>query len=255
MRIAVLDVDGTLIAGTLAGPLPAMLAEAGLAPEDRLGLLRRAQVASDAEDALAVARMNELFAAMLTDVPCRAVSTVTARLWQRQRARLFAFTRPLAAALKEAGYVPLLISGGPQEMVAHLAGELGVPLFRGTRFETADGLYTGRVAAAVVGGKDGAAQDLVGDERIDWPGSLAVGNSLGDVSSLSRVGRPVLFEPTPALRLLARHRSWPVCDRTSLLTHLRDQAALTVPCRPRPATCRQLTARWRRCRWPARSGY
>src|SRR5689334_22680687 len=129
MRIAVLDVDGTLIAGTLAGPLPAMLAEAGLAPGDRLGLLRRAQVASDPQDPRAAARMNELFAAMLTDVPCRAVSAVMADLWQRQRERLFDFTRPLVTTLKEAGYVPLLISGGPQEMVAHLAGELGVPLF------------------------------------------------------------------------------------------------------------------------------
>ncbi|MEH0547521.1 haloacid dehalogenase-like hydrolase [Streptomyces sp. B21-105] len=234
MRIAVLDVDGTLIAGTLAGPLPGMLAEAGLVPRDRLARLRRAQTDSDAEDVQAAARLHELFAAMLTDVPCRAVSTTMADLWQRQRERLFDFTRPLITALKEAGCVPVLISGGPQEMVAHLAGELGVPLFRGTRLDTADGLYTGRVAATVCGGKDAAAQDLVGEERIDWPGSLAVGNSLGDVSSLSQVGRPVVFEPTPALRLLARHRSWPVCDRTSLLTHLRDQAALPVP-PPRPA--------------------
>ncbi|WP_326778994.1 haloacid dehalogenase-like hydrolase [Streptomyces sp. NBC_01445] len=228
MRIAVLDVDGTLIAGTLAGPLPTMLAEAGLAPRDRLTRLRQAQMTSHAENLEAAARMTELFAAMLTDVPCQAVSAVTARLWQRQRARLFAFARPLAAALKESGYVPLLISGGPQEMVAHLACELGVTLFRGTQFEVTDGLFTGRVASAVADGKDRAAQDLVGAEAIDWAGSLAVGNSLGDVSSLSRVGRPVAFEPSPALRSLARHRSWPVCDRTSLLTHLRDQAALPV---------------------------
>ena len=133
--------------------------------------------------------------------------------------------------------MPLLISGGPQEMVAHLAGELGVALFRGTQCEAADGLFTGRVASMVADGKDAVAQDLVGEARIDWPGSLAVGNSLGDLSSLSRVGRPVAFEPTPALRLLARHRSWTVCDRTSLLAHLRDQAALHVPL---PARAREV---------------
>ena len=153
MRIAVLDVDGTLIAGTLAGPLPAMLAEADLVPRDRLARLRRAQAALDAEDPQAAARMHELFAAMLTDVPCRAVSAVVADLWQRQRKRLFDFTRPLGTALKEAGYVPLLISGGPQEMVAHLAGELGVTLFRGTQCEAADGLFTGRVASMVADGR------------------------------------------------------------------------------------------------------
>lgn len=237
MRIAVLDVDGTLIAGTLAGPLPAMLAEAGLVPQDRLARLRRTQTALDAQDPQAAARMHELFAAMLTDVPCRAVSAVVADLWQRQRERLFDFTRPLVTALKEAGYVPLLISGGPQEMVAHLAGELGVALFRGTQCEAADGLFTGRVASTVTDGKDAVAQNLVGEARIDWPGSLAMGNSLGDLSSLSRVGRPVAFEPTPALRLLARHRSWTVCDRTSLLPHLRDQAALRVPL---PARAREV---------------
>ncbi|MFI5674896.1 haloacid dehalogenase-like hydrolase [Streptomyces cellulosae] len=227
MRIAVLDVDGTLIAGTLAGPLPTMLAEARLVPRDRLERLRRAQSAANAEDPRAAARMNELFASMLTDVACRAVSAVTARLWARQRARLFTFAKPLVAMLKDAGHVPLLISGGPQELVAHLAAELDVTLFRGTQFEAADGLFTGRVAWAVADGKDRAAQDLTGT-RIDWPGSLAVGNSLGDVSSLSRVGRPVVFEPSPALRALAARRSWPVCDRTSLLTHLRDQAALPM---------------------------
>ncbi|MEJ8632259.1 hypothetical protein [Streptomyces sp. MS2.AVA.5] len=104
MHIAVLDVDGTLIAGTLAGPLPTMLAEEGLVPRDRLERLRRAQLTLDAEEPQAAARLNELFAAMLTDVPCRAVSVVTARLWQRQRERLFAFARPLTATLREAGY-------------------------------------------------------------------------------------------------------------------------------------------------------
>ncbi|WP_328863073.1 haloacid dehalogenase-like hydrolase [Streptomyces sp. NBC_00306] len=234
MHIAVLDVDGTLIAGTLAGPLPTMLAEEGLVPRDRLERLRRAQLTLDAEEPQAAARLNELFAAMLTDVPCRAVSVVTARLWQRQRERLFAFARPLTATLREAGYVPLLISGGPQEMLAHLARELGVTLYRGTQFEAVDGLFTGRVASTVAGGKDRAAQDLVGAGHIDWPGSLAVGNSLGDVSSLSRAGRPVAFEPSPALRMLARHHSWPVCDRTSLHTYLRDQATLP-PSPPAPA--------------------
>ena len=83
----------------LAGPLPAMLAEAGLVPPDRLARLRRAQMSSDAEDPQAATHSNTLVAAMLTDVPCRAVSAVTARLWQRQRERLFAFARPLAAVL------------------------------------------------------------------------------------------------------------------------------------------------------------
>ncbi|MGM1058408.1 HAD family hydrolase [Saccharothrix sp. Mg75] len=160
IRVAVLDVDGTLV----EAPLPAMSADAGLAARDRLTLLRWASATGEPEDSVVAGRLHGLFAAMLTGVACRAVSAVAARMWSRQRRRVFPFAAPLVVALKDAGYLPALISGGPEELAACLAVELGVELFRGTRFETADGPYTGRVASWVLATKDAMAAR-------SWPGA------------------------------------------------------------------------------------
>lgn len=229
MRVAVLDVDGTLIAGPLGGPLPGMLADEGLAPADRLAALRGAMASTDAEDGNGARRQQELFAAMLTDVPCRQVAAVVERVWRRRRERLFPFVRPLVAALRGAGFVPMLVSGGPHDLVAHLAAELEVDLFASTRYEAAEGLFTGRLGATIVGAKDQVVQALAGRQAIDWPGSLAMGNSLGDAQVLARAGRAVAFEPSLSLRALADERGWLVCDRTDLLDRLRDTSTLPAP--------------------------
>lgn len=202
------------------------LDEAGLVAADRMDRLTRHLAASDPEDADAARHATALFAAMLTDVPVRAVAAVLDEVWARQRTRVFDFAGPLVAALTSSGYVPMLISGGPQDLVARLAAELGVERFRGVSFEAAEGLYTGSLATPSPVGKQDAAVGLAGGDRIEWSRSLAVGDSLGDASVLRVVGAPVAFEPSPALRRLAGQQGWSVCDRHSLLSLMRDREGL-----------------------------
>lgn len=228
MRIAALDVDGTLVPGALADSLPTMLLDAGLVARDRWNHLQDFRSRTEPEGFPIATRANELFAALLTDVPCRAVSALMLELWRTQRERVFPFVRPMIAALRKAGYMPLLISGGPEEMVGHLAAELGIDHFRGTRFRVEDNLYTGKLASTVVGVKDEVALDLAG-EPVAWSLSLALGNSLGDVELFKRVGQPVTFEPSPALLDLARTNAWPVADRHDLPSVLRDRFAIPMP--------------------------
>jgi phosphoserine phosphatase len=165
---------------------------------------------------------------MLTDVPCRAVSALMAEVWLTQRERVFDFVRPMVAALRKAGYTPMLITGGPEELVAHLAAELQIDRFRGTRFLAEDDLYTGKLESTVVGVKDQVALALAGGEPIAWSSSLTIGNSLGDLPLFKRVGQPLAFEPSPALLALARESSWPVADRHDLPSVLRHRFA--IPC-------------------------
>ncbi len=165
IKIAVLDVDGTLVPGALAAPLPAKLVDTGLCPRDRWARLRGFLVGSPAdqlETSALADKANRLFAAMLTDVPCRAVSEVVAEVWLRQREQVFDFVRPLVDTLRDARFTVVLISGGPEEMVAHLAADLGIDRFRGTSFAAEEGLYTGVVEAGVNSGKEQAASELAG---------------------------------------------------------------------------------------------
>ncbi|WP_158841519.1 haloacid dehalogenase-like hydrolase [Saccharothrix deserti] len=232
MNIAVLDVDGTLLPGALADPLPAMLLDAGLSPRDRGVRLRELLATGEPETPPRPGAFNELFAAMLTDVPRRPVSALMAELWLVQRERLFDFTRPLVAAVREAGFTPMLISGGPEEMVAHLAAELGVDRFRGTRFAVEDDLYTGEVESTVEGAKDKVALELAAGAVVAWSRSLAIGNSLGDVEVFKQVGHRIAFEPTPGLLAVARENRWHLADRTDLPDVLRDRVGITLVRRP-----------------------
>ncbi len=230
MRAAALDVDGTLIPGTLAGSLPERLVDAGRRPRDRRARLHAYAMSVPGhrlETQPVADRMTELFAALLTDTPCRRVSQIIAQVWAEQRGRVFDFAGPMVAALRRAGLEPMLISGGPHELVALLAGDLGVERFRGARFASEDGLYTGGVTAAVTTTKRQVATELAGGETIDWAGSLAMGNSLADRDLLQSAGHPIVFEGSPALLALARDNAWPIADRHNLPSVLRDHAHLS----------------------------
>ncbi|MFI7454299.1 haloacid dehalogenase-like hydrolase [Nonomuraea sp. NPDC049714] len=232
MKIAVLDVDGTLFPGALAQAMPAKLVAAGLSPPDRLARLRAcgARIPGCEQESVAVAeRMSSLFAAMLTDVVCRRVAHVAEQVWEKERGRVFPFARLLVAALRDAGYVPMLISSGPQMLVAHLAAELGVALYRGVRFVAEDGLYTGRTAPGMPGAKVSAAMELAGGDPIDWPASMAMGNTLGDLALLQRAGHRVAFEPSPALLAHPDVGEWTVCDRHDVAATLRERMSLDLP--------------------------
>ena len=230
-----LDVDGTLIPGALAAPLPARLVDTGLCPRDRWARLRAFLVGSPAdqlETSALADKANRLFAAMLTDVPCRAVSEVVADVWLRQREQVFDFVRPLVDTLRDARFTVVLISGGPEEMVAHLAADLGIDRFRGTSFAAEEGIYTGVVGTGANSGKEQVAWELTGG-TVSWPESVALGNTLGDASLLARTGSPVAFEPSPALLVLARAGGWLVVDRHDIGSVLPERLGLGADVCPR----------------------
>ncbi|MFF3787241.1 HAD family hydrolase [Streptomyces sp. NPDC001933] len=233
-KIAALDVDGSLLSGALAAPLPGALVAAGLCPVDRLAALRAFLTSPDGaelESYASAGRAHELFAAMFTDVPCRLVAAVAEQVWQQRRSTLFAIVRPLVAALREHGFTSMLISGGPHEVLRHLAADLEIEHFHGTTFADEDGLYTGQVAADVISRKQQIAAELAAGQVSDWPRSLAIGNSLPDTDLLQRKGLPIVFEHSVALQLAVDKHQWPVADRHDLADALRDHAGihLTLP--------------------------
>ncbi|MFG2913072.1 haloacid dehalogenase-like hydrolase [Kitasatospora sp. NPDC048298] len=226
MRLAVLDVDGTLLPQSPGAELPRRLAAAGLVRDDgwrALSDFLSGLPEGALEQPATAAAAYALFGAMLEGAPADAVEQVTAQVWASRRDQVFAFARPLVRALRARGFVPALVSVGPHGLVAALARELGIALYRGTRLDVAADRCTGRIQA-VAGRKPEVAEELVADAgggTIDWPGSLAIGNSLADVRLLERVSTPLAFEPTPALRHHAEARGWPVVNRTTLLPRFR----------------------------------
>jgi HAD superfamily hydrolase (TIGR01490 family) len=117
---------------------------------------------------------------------------------------------------RERGERVYIVSATLQEIVEHIADDLGLDGAVGSTCEIVDGLYTGRTLRAAHGpGKAQATRELAASEGIDLSSSTAYSDSHTDVPFLEAVGHPVATNPDRALRRIARERGWQVVDFAS----------------------------------------
>jgi HAD superfamily hydrolase (TIGR01490 family) len=120
------------------------------------------------------------------------------------------FTRELIAAAKDNGFLTAFISGSPTEAVAALAKRYGVDAWIGTEHPHENGFYTGDPPKEWVRDKSEAIRRLQLQHKINLKGSVAIGDSEGDIPMLEMVRFPIAFQPNNLLRAKARERGWPV---------------------------------------------
>jgi HAD superfamily hydrolase (TIGR01490 family) len=114
---------------------------------------------------------------------------------------------------RERGERVYIVSATLQEIVEHIADDLGFDGAIGSTCEIVDGVYTGRSLRAAHGdGKAAALQQLAETEGIDLAASTAYSDSYSDVPFLEAVGHPVAANPDRKLRHIAVERGWPVVD-------------------------------------------
>jgi HAD superfamily hydrolase (TIGR01490 family) len=104
-----------------------------------------------------------------------------------------------------------IVSATLQEIVQHIADDLGFDGAIGSTCEIVDGVYTGRTLRAAHGeGKARALRELAAAEGLDLAESTAYSDSYSDVPFLEAVGHPVAANPDRKLRRIAAERGWPV---------------------------------------------
>jgi HAD superfamily hydrolase (TIGR01490 family) len=114
---------------------------------------------------------------------------------------------------RERGERVYIVSATLQEIVEHIADDLGFDGALGSTCEIVDGVYTGRSIRALHGEhKAVALRELAVREGIDLIASTAYSDSYSDVPFLEAVGHPVAANPDRKLRRIARERDWPVVD-------------------------------------------
>ena len=111
---------------------------------------------------------------------------------------------------RERGERVYIVSATLQEIVDHIADDLGFDGAIGSTCEIVDGRYTGRSLRAAHGeGKARALRELAGVDGLDLESSTAYSDSYSDVPFLEAVGHPVAVNPDRRLRSIARARAWP----------------------------------------------
>jgi HAD superfamily hydrolase (TIGR01490 family) len=109
-----------------------------------------------------------------------------------------------------------IVSATLQEIVQHIADDLGFDGAIGSTCEIVDGVYTGRSLRAAHGeGKADAVRRLAAEEGLDLTTSTAYSDSYSDVPFLEAVGHPVAANPDRKLRRIALERGWPVVEFAS----------------------------------------
>src|SRR6266508_4541723 len=115
---------------------------------------------------------------------------------------------------KRAGREVYITSSSPQDFLQVLADQLGIDGVVGTRAETVDGRYTGRLEGEMCHGPEKARRvaELAAERGLDLTRSYAYSDSINDLPLLELVGNPVAMNPDYRLRQMAQRRGWQVLD-------------------------------------------
>jgi HAD superfamily hydrolase (TIGR01490 family) len=158
----------------------------------------------------AVRRAAEDGMVLLRGVPVSALEEVVAGAMEPVLRPLI-YAEPLALirehrARGEAVYV---VSASLQEIVQHVADDLGLDGAIGSTCEIVDGVYTGRALRPCYGElKARALEELAVREKIDLAASTAYSDSHTDLAFLEAVDRPIAVNPDSRLRRIATDRGW-----------------------------------------------
>jgi HAD superfamily hydrolase (TIGR01490 family) len=114
---------------------------------------------------------------------------------------------------RDRGECCYIVSATLQEIVDHIAKDLGFDGAVGSTCEIVDGVYTGKSLRGVHGeGKVEALRELAAEHDLDLAASTAYSDSHTDIPFLEAVGHPVAANPDKRLRRIARERGWPVLE-------------------------------------------
>lgn len=130
---------------------------------------------------------------------------------RRSGHKIYNYTKHLLDQLKADGYFCLAISGSQQEIAEAFAEQYGFDRCIGALYERKDGRFTGAVERRVPGRKHEIIDEFLRQNpEITLEGSVAIGDSGGDISMLAMVERAIAFNPSDDLLQIAMEKGWDV---------------------------------------------
>lgn len=108
----------------------------------------------------------------------------------------------LISTLHSLGVKVGIVSGGFEEVIAPLAGELKLDFFRANRLAIDNGVLTGEVSGRIIGRheKAEALRDFAKDSGVDISQTVAVGDGANDIEMIKSAGLGIAFCAKAVLR-------------------------------------------------------
>ena len=107
-----------------------------------------------------------------------------------------------------------LVTATPLDMANLMAKRLGFTGALGTKAETKDGIYTGKMIGNLLHGREKAVaiKELSQSKSFDLKNCYAYSDSHHDIPLLESVGNPRVINPDTLLEIRAYRDNWPVYD-------------------------------------------
>jgi HAD superfamily hydrolase (TIGR01490 family) len=230
---AFFDLDRTLIAGSSAFQFARAAYRAGMMSRREVargGLANlRFRVRGSTDEATQALRQRAL--ENLEGVPVRELQRLGPDILTGLLPKVYPRMLRLAWDHQDAGRRTYICTAASQEIADLLAHVLLFDGAIGARYESVDGVYTGRPGGPFTyrEGKAEVVRDLAAREDVDLAGSWAYSDSESDLPMLRAVGHPVAVNPDAPLARVAREEGWEVVRFETLGRRLKiGAAALTA---------------------------
>lgn len=224
---AVFDIDGTLIRWQLYHAIVNELAKGGHLAQgasDKIHASRmqwksrtHGESYKDYEHALVQAYHDTL-----KHLEVETYLTAVDAVFEEYKDQVYTYTRDLLRSLKKEGYLLFTISGSQHEVIEKLADYYGFDAAIGNTYHRQAGRFTGN-HEHIVENKAQLLDNLVKKFDTSYAGSIGVGDSEGDIALLSKVERPIAFNPSKGLFEHAKKQNWQVViERKNMVYELQS---------------------------------
>lgn len=239
---AVFDIDGTLIRWQLYHALADSLVKARVIDKQAYTTVLQARYNwktrrssnsfADYEQSLV-----RLIDRSLPGLDYQVFSDTCAFVFDRYQDQVYTFTRDLIAELRQRQYLIFALSASPSELVSLVANYYQFDDYGASSYEVKDAKLTGAKQLLFGPAKRTKLKQLISEHGASEQGSIALGDSDGDIAMLELADRAIAFNPSRELLNVALAKHWEVViERKNVVYRLeyRHGQYLLAPTDGRP---------------------
>jgi HAD superfamily hydrolase (TIGR01490 family) len=214
-KVAFFDIDGTVFRSSLFVQLVEALVRAGVFPAHAADGYAEAEDAwrnREGAYAMYIAAVVKVYYAHIKGVHYGLVADIGRAVVREQSHHVYRYTRDLIAELKRDNYYLVAISQSPKSILDVFCREYGFDKVYGRIYEIGPtDRFTGFVEEEhIIENKANIVKRVFQSEALTREGSIAVGDTEGDIPMLDLVDRPICFNPNQLLLNHAKRVAWEV---------------------------------------------
>ncbi len=214
-KVAFFDIDGTIFRSSLLIELVDVLIDEGLFPEKaRAEFSKQKQMWIDrkADYDKYIMAVVKAYVKYLKGIHYKDLLDASEIVFKKHKNETYVYTKKLVKDLKKKGYYLVAISQSPKTTLDAFGKSLGFNKIYGRFYEIGpNDRFTGEVGDLhLIENKANIIRRVVEKENLTLKGSIAVGDTEGDISMLEMVDKPIAFNPNKKLYRYAKRVGWKV---------------------------------------------